>query len=133
MKPPTGMLTVAQYEAWQRDSMTERALEDCVLNLAGALGWLRFHALPVTNRKGKTRTAQRGDTGFPDLVLVHPRGSLLVRELKKEKAYPTPEQRVWLAAFTAAGVDTGVWKPRQWFDGTIEARLRLIARADVVT
>lgn len=115
--------TTEEYHAHVAKTMSETALEDCVLDLAGHLGWLRFHALPVTNRKGRTRTAQRGDIGFPDLVLVHPLGALVVRELKSERGSPSPEQKRWLAGFTAAGVDTGIWKPRHWFDGTIRARL----------
>jgi hypothetical protein len=117
--------SIEESNELQLKLMSEAQLEDAVLQMAKAFGWLRFHPLPVTNRQGRTRTAQKGDKGYPDCTLVHPSGRMLIRELKKEGEYPTPEQRKWLAAFTAAGVDTGVWRPRQLRDGTIEAALRV--------
>jgi hypothetical protein len=48
-------------------------------------------------------------------VLCHPRrGLLLVRELKSDgkHARVTPEQKKWIEALAAAGVDVGVWRPK---------------------
>jgi hypothetical protein len=46
-----------------------------------------------------------------------------VRELKANGASKlTREQAEWIAAFEAAGVDAGVWRPDQWDE--IETTLR---------
>lgn len=51
--------------------------------------------------------------GYPDLTLVHPEtGRTIFAELKKEGAYPSPEQRRWLEALRKnPGVEVYVWKP----------------------
>jgi hypothetical protein len=50
-------------------------------------------------------------TGFPDLVGM--RGeSLWVAELKRVGKKPRPEQKLWLAAFAAAGIPAFCWTPK---------------------
>lgn len=107
-------------------TMTEAELQSNVIELAHLFGWrvAHFRSVPV-KRGGRTvfMTPVQGDgVGFPDLILVRDR--LLAVELKMDAKYPTPEQRLWLDAFGGAGVETHVWKPRQWLDGAIEAILR---------
>jgi hypothetical protein len=107
--------------------MSEQELEDAILDQAQTLGWLRFHALPARSKDGnRWRTHQRGDVGFPDLSMVHPKtGKVAVFELKTEKGYLTEAQQGWvdgwmLAAERAANtVAAGVWRPIDWLDGTI--------------
>lgn len=104
--------------------VTERALLDAVVAMAKGNGWLVYHALPSMNRRGAWATHFRGHAGFPDLVLSHPTGDLVIVELKSEIGKLTAGQVKWLHAFAAAGIETCVWRPEQLKDGTIAARLR---------
>lgn len=103
--------------------ITERALKDACVDLAKAHGWLVFHALPSINVRGRWATHFQGHPGFPDLVLVHPAGALVVAELKSDIGRVTPSQQRFLDAFTAAGVESHVWRPAELKDGTIARRL----------
>jgi len=54
---------------------------------------------------------------------------LVFAELKVARAKPTPAQTRWLArlgvvAEAGDGVDVYVWRPEDWSNGTIEARLK---------
>lgn len=101
-----------EYVRMRVSSMREEDLQSSVIEMAKHRGWKFYH--PYDSR--------RSVAGWPDLVLV--RGDrTLFRELKREKGYPTPDQREWLAALEQAGNDVGVWKPRHWFDRTIEKEL----------
>jgi hypothetical protein len=107
-------------------TMTEAELQANVIELARLLGWLvaHFRSVPVKrgNRVVHMTPVQADGAGWPDLVLVRDR--LLAVELKQDRRYPSPEQRLWLDALGLAGVETHVWRPAQWLDGTIEAVLR---------
>lgn len=108
--------------------MSEDQLLTNVLDLAKTLKLRTAHFRPAQVRPGKWITPVQGDgKGWPDLVVVGPGGALL-RELKAEGEYPKPEQREWLAWLTAAGLDAGVWKPRDWRSGRIQEELRAICR-----
>jgi VRR-NUC domain len=102
----------ARYQA-------ETPLLHNLLDVAGQYGWMRYHALPATIRQGRMLTPYLGDKGFPDLVLVHPRGGILFRELKAEGHYPDPDQRKWLERLESAievGTSVGWWRPRDQQD-----------------
>jgi hypothetical protein len=74
------------------------------------------------NERGQWRTAVAGDgAGFPDLVLVGEPGVLFV-ELKSAKGRLSEDQKGWIAALEPH-VDTMVWRPADWQDGTIESYL----------
>jgi len=103
--------------------ITERALKDACIDLAKAHGWLVFHALPSINVRGRWATHFQGHAGFPDLVLCHPTGDLLVVELKSEIGRQTPGQKAWLACLEAASVEVDLWRPEQLKNGTIVRRL----------
>jgi hypothetical protein len=94
--------------------MTERQLQECVRRTAEVFGWLHYH----------THNSRRSEFGFPDSVMV--RGNrLIVAELKSERGKVTDAQAQWLAGFLfVPGVEIHVWRPSQWFDGTIEEVLR---------
>lgn len=98
-------------------TMTEAQLQACVEQLAVMLGWLRYH----------TRRSKGSVAGFPDLILLRNDRCLAV-ELKSAKGKPSPEQLMWLTAFDAARIETAVWRPADWHDGTIEAALRRVDR-----
>ena len=49
---------------------------------------------------------------------------ILAVELKSAKGVLTPEQRAWLERLRRAGVETRIWRPRDWLSGAIEDELR---------
>lgn len=91
--------------------MSEKDLKDRLVNLAKCLGYLVHHDLPAMNMRGRWATHVQGDTGFPDLILVHPKGGILALELKREKGKLTPGQKRWLSAFERAGIYSQVVRP----------------------
>lgn len=96
-------------------SMRERELQTGVLSLARLMGLLVYH----------TYDSRRSQPGFPDLVIVGPRG-VLYRELKTINGRVSPDQQKWLAALQRAGQDAGVWRPDQWPD-VIQDEMRRVA------
>ena len=84
--------------------MSERELQDAVLQAAKVMGWLAYH----------TFDSRRSGEGFPDIVLVHPkRGVLLFVELKSETGQLTLAQKDWRDALEGIVVYLGstVWRP----------------------
>lgn len=95
-------------------SWTEAQLQNHVIGLARVLGWDYYH----------THDSRRSPGGFPDLVLVHRGKSIcLVRELKTEKGKFRPRQEDWLESLHAAGVDAGVWRPRDVVSQRVQLEL----------
>ena len=92
--------------------MTERELQNAVLELAGYLGWFCYH--PFDSR--------RSVAGYPDLTLIRER--IIFAELKSAKGKLTFEQNLWARQIGLAGVDWYCWRPADWLDGTIEAVLK---------
>jgi len=103
--------------------ISERALLDAVVAIAKGNRWLVYHALPSMNRRGAWATHFRGHAGFPDLILNHPVGDLVIVELKSEIGRVTDGQHRWLASFEAAGIETHDWRHAQLKNGTIAGRL----------
>ena len=69
--------------------------------------------------------SRRSQAGFPDLVLISStRRRALFRELKKQDGRVSPQQKVVLAAMTAAGLDAAVWRPSDLASGRIARELR---------
>jgi hypothetical protein len=103
--------------------VTERQLQQAVIEMARMLGWMVAHFRPAQTAKG-WRTAVEGDgAGFPDLTLVRgPR--LLFVELKRAGGSTAPAQQKWLHALQQTAAEVHVWKPADWTDGTIEQQLR---------
>lgn len=104
-------------------TMSEDDLLEAVVDTATILGWHVYHPLPARTAKG-VRTAQMGHTGYPDLTLAHHRHGVLFRELKSQAGIVAPDQLEWLNKLTNGGADAGVWRPLDWTQGRIEARLR---------
>lgn len=72
-------------------AMSERALQNTIICMAKAQGFLCYH----------TWDSRRSEYGFPDLVLVHPDRTgapLIFAELKREGNDATPAQQAWLDA-----------------------------------
>ena len=92
--------------------MSEKALQDAVIELARWRGWLVYH----------THDSRRSEPGFPDLTMV--RGTRLgFVELKSAKGKLSEAQHDWLAALMFAGAWVRIWRPQDWHDGTIEKEL----------
>ena len=109
--------------------MSEQQLMACVVGtkskpgLARVMGWRIAHFRPAMTSRGMRTPVSADGAGFPDLLMV--RGlRLLVVELKAEAGRVAPEQSAWLSAFLRAGVETWLWRPEHWHDGTIERVLR---------
>jgi hypothetical protein len=97
--------------------LSEAAFQAQVVGLARFHGWRVYHA-PDNRPAGKTgrpqRTVSPDARGFPDLICV--RGPRIVAaELKAERGRVAPEQSAWLQALEQApGVETYIWRPRDW-------------------
>lgn len=96
-------------------AMSEADLQHAVLALARWLGVLAYH----------THDSRRSQPGFPDLVLVGPRG-VLYRELKTAKGRLSASQQAWATALGTAGADWGLWRPADLRDGRVKAQLQAI-------
>lgn len=83
--------------------MTERELQDAILELAKVRGWLAYH----------THDSRKSQPGFPDLVLVRD-GRLIFAELKSAKGQVSPAQRVWLQRLEATAAEVHLFKPEDW-------------------
>lgn len=118
---PGGALTTAEYAAVQAAGMREADLQTRILGHARALGWLAYH----------THDSRRSQPGFPDLVLVSERrGRVMFRELKTERGRLSDDQRTWLRALTAAGMDAAVWRPADLLAGRVLHELTNDTRED---
>lgn len=111
-------LTPAQRQL--AHAMTEdRGRDSLEANLKELLDDLHLFGYHTRNSIGSVR-------GWPDWCLLGPGGALF-RELKTERGSLTPEQRRVGSKLTAAGLDWGVWRPRDLLDGTITRQLARIA------
>lgn len=96
------------------DDWTEREFTQMVIHLAQVRGWMVHHDRPALNKRGRWATWTEGTNGFPDLLLAHPDGRVIAAELKVGRNKPTKLQEDWLAALNSAGVESYVWRPRDW-------------------
>lgn len=102
------------YVAFQAGTMTENQLQAVIIANAKRSGWLVYH----------TFDSRRSQAGYPDLHLVHPVLKIsLLRELKTQKGTLRPEQKTWITALEAAGLNIAIWRPVDWFNGSITAEL----------
>jgi hypothetical protein len=95
-------------------TVSEATFTRQVLELLGLLGWRAcFHRPARTATGWRTAVAGSGAVGWPDIFAV--RGSRAVAlELKSETGHLQHEQREWLIALEAAGVETYCFKPSDW-------------------
>lgn len=101
-----------------RGTLPERSFQAWVIDTARLNGWLVWHfsdsRREVRVRDGGSRlVGDAGARGWPDLALAHHgRRLFMVRELKTDRGRLTCGQRDTLAVLEAAGVDVGVWRPK---------------------
>jgi hypothetical protein len=98
--------------------MSERDLKNTIVTYARSYGWLVHHDLPSQRANGSWATATQGDSGYPDLVLVHPgntvarmQAQVIYAELKTQRGKLTTGQQHWLDALQAAEQVAVVWRP----------------------
>ena len=83
--------------------MSEKELQDRILELCDWLGLLAFH----DNDSRKNRR------GFPDLVIAGSKGTIFA-ELKNETRKATVEQVEWLDRLRQSGEEAYLWRPNNW-------------------
>lgn len=71
-------------------------------------------------------TMLRSKSGFPDLVIIGPRG-VLWRELKSDVGNPSSAQLALAWKLKAAGQDWAIWRPADWHNDTIQTEMTGIA------
>jgi hypothetical protein len=103
--------------------LTERQLLDSIGDLLDHHGLLWDHFRPARTQHGWV-TPLQGHKGAPDLRIVGTR--LIHAELKSDKGKLGDEQSVWLNALRAAGAEVYVWRPSDWWDGTIDRVLETL-------
>jgi hypothetical protein len=90
-------------------TLSEAQFQTTVIDYALLRGWRVHHSLPAKTGKG-WRTPLQGHPGLPDLVLARA-GVVILAELKRHRATPSPDQRLWLAAI---GGNARLWTPANW-------------------
>lgn len=103
--------------------MSEAELLRNIIQMAQALGYLVHHQRPAMRQDGQWRSAIQGHAGFLDLVFARGERVIFV-ECKSTKGTLTAGQLVWFNALQAAGQEVYLWRPAQWFNGTIERILK---------
>ena len=88
--------------------MTEAQLQAAILEACAWLKLLAYH----------THDSRRSARGFPDLVIVGPRG-VIFRELKSDSGETSPEQDLWGWMLCRSGASWQVWRPADWYSGVI--------------
>jgi hypothetical protein len=108
--PPYTIAGVRRFTYATR--MSEADLLACVTECGKWLGWKVYH----------TRFSLGSSRGFPDVCLVNRRQQrVLFVELKSSRGKFTPEQAAWICDLQECpGVETYIWTPQQWRDGTVE-------------
>jgi len=111
-----------------RPTLSEKELQQAVIDTAHLFGWRVAHFRSVPVKRGPRvqweTPVQADGKGFPDLVLV--REVVLWIELKVGANTLSSEQAAWLEALRAAQQEAFVWTDADWFEGTVEARLRRV-------
>lgn len=96
---PANRMTKAEYDAAVRARWDEATFQRRLVAEALRHGWKVQHSRPITDKRGRTRTAITGHAGYPDLTLAR-YGRLIIAELKTETGSVTPAQREWLEHLT---------------------------------
>lgn len=74
------------------------------------------------------RDSRRAEAGWPDWEIIGAYGKgVIYRELKSQRGELKPAQRLVGARLQAAGMDWAVWRPSDYYNGTIHRQLERIA------
>jgi hypothetical protein len=83
-------INVEELHRNRNRAMPEDELQAEIVKAAGYAGFdLIYH----------TYDSRRSEPGFPDLVMLHRSGRMVVVECKREGKHPTVDQQNWLAGF----------------------------------
>lgn len=107
-------MEIYRYAArWSESKLRAAILADC--KASGLI--VNYH------RKDRLSPAR----GWPDLEIVGPRG-VLYRELKSMTGRLSVAQRQVGSVLAKAGQNWQVWRPIEWWDGTIDLQLIRISK-----
>ena len=81
----------------------------------------RWKVYGIRNTKAGGLLSKSG-LGFPDLLMLRD-GRLMVVELKTDRGKFRAGQQSWLSSFAYAGIESYVWRPKDWFAGRIHPLL----------
>lgn len=95
-----------------RPAASEAEFQAAVVQLAETCGWTVMHVRRSVVRDGRWATAT-SIAGWPDLTILG-HGQAIFAELKTDRGRLTADQRHVLDQLRAAGLDTRVWRPRDW-------------------
>ncbi len=86
----TSGISAADYQDRINRAMDEESVQTQIVEAARRAGFdLIYH----------TWNSQHSESGFPDLLMIHRTGRLVVIECKREGKEPTPAQTSWLEGF----------------------------------
>lgn len=93
-------------------NVSERQLEDVIVELAKMNGWLVMHTRAAQKADGSWYTPLTGHAGYPDLTLVRP-PRVIFAELKSRRGRVDQEQKNWLdrLSMCSMAVETYLWRP----------------------
>lgn len=86
---------------WTYETVSEKDFQASIVEVAQLYGWLVWH--DVDSRKNAP--------GMLDLILAHPLGDFLMWECKTEKGRVRTEQKQWIAALVASGLEASIVRP----------------------
>lgn len=104
--------------------MLEADFQRTVTDAAKRYGWRWNHTRKAMVRAGRIATPT-STSGWPDLVLWHPKHGVWFVELKAEAGRVSPEQEDVLTSLCAAGAHVDVWRP-----SILEGRVLPILRGE---
>lgn len=88
----------------KRPPISEKDFQKTVIDMAHLFGWRVAHFRPAMTKRGRWVTPVQADgAGFPDLIMVRD-DEVIVAELKSAKGKLTKDQKLWLEAFSNAGI-----------------------------
>ncbi len=104
--------------------ISERDLQNAIVQAAHLYGYLVFHTRPALSAKGWRTAVQYDGKGFVDLVLVGP-DLIVFAEIKAAKGKLSREQEHWLEGLAKVAAVTDrvkvcVWTPVDWPDRVLE-------------
>lgn len=105
-----------------RPRLNGKKLQKAAIDVAHQRGYIAAHFTTVTDSRGFHRTPVSADgKGFPDLILVGRK--CVAVEVKGDGDRLSAEQKAWLEAFEAAGIETLLLTVKAWREGELEKLL----------
>lgn len=86
---------------WTYETVSEKDFQASIVEVAQLYGYLVYH----------TYDSKRCTPGYPDLTIIHPSGDALFWEVKTEKGRVRTEQKQWIAALVASGLEASIVRP----------------------